>query len=106
MGEPHGVVIKNSKKKRMRTKKKDVSTGGPPTRRPKARLSKTKRKQLLKVVLAMKRNSPKKSLKNKTKKTWRPPKETSPSKRNMEFDNDDKVELKERETNSGLNSMA
>ena len=90
----------------MRTKKKDVSTGGPPTRRPKARVCKTKGKQLLKVVLAMKRKNPKKSPENKRKKTWQPLKETRCSKRNMEFDNDNKVELKEREMTSGLNSMA
>ena len=105
-GEPHGVVIKNSQKKRMRTKKKDISPGGPPTRRTKARTSKTKGKQLLKVVLATKRKSQKKSPKNKRKKTRRPQKKISPAKRKMEFDNDDKVELKEREMKSGLNTMA
>ena len=107
VGEPHGVVIKNSKKKRMRTKKKDISPGRPPTTTtPKAWASKTKGKQLLKVVLATKRKSPKKSPENKRKKTWQPQKEISHAKRKMEFDNDNKVELKEREMNSGLNTMA
>ena len=90
----------------MCTKTKDVSQGGPPTRRPRARASKTKGKQLLRVVLATKRKSPKKSPENKRKKTGRPQKKNSPAKRKMEFDNHDKVESKEREMNSGLNSMA
>ena len=67
-GEPHGVVIKNSKKKGCAQKKKDISPGGPPTRRPKARASRIKGKQLLKVILGTKRESPKKSPENKERK--------------------------------------
>ena len=56
--------------------------------------------------MGTKRKSPKKSPNNKRKKTWRQLKEISPGKRKMEFDNDDNVELKEREMNNGLNTMA